>query len=250
MELSRRLQAVANLVPTGSVAADIGCDHGYVAIWLVEEKICSKVIAMDVNKGPLERAKQNIEAHMLSSYIETRLSNGAEKLQAGEADTLICAGMGGKLTIGILERSIEKVKAMPSFVIQPQSDLREVRKFLRQQGFSILKEDIILEEDKFYPMMLVGTKPNAVKKNFDETNSEKNMDENALWQQNMEDTYGPFLLSQSNPILKIFLEKQISVCETILEGLTEQNSNERGQLRIQELTEKRDDMQKLLHQYF
>lgn len=237
MELSRRLQAVANLVPVGSVAADIGCDHGYVAIWLVEEKVCSRVIAMDVNKGPLERAKQNIAAHGLSSYIETRLSNGAEKLAYGEADTLICAGMGGKLTISILERSIDKVKAMPSFVIQPQSDLQEVRRFLRHQGFEIVKEDMILEEDKFYPMMRVATRA-------------AEQEEMTKWEQDMQDTYGPLLLKQAHPILKLFLEKQMCVCDTIMQELISRDTNDRGQQRVQELTEKCRDMQTLLDQYF
>lgn len=248
MELSRRLQAVANLVPKVNVAADIGCDHGYVAIWLVEEKICTRVIAMDVNKGPLERAKQNIEAHCLSDYIETRLSNGAEKLTAGEADTLICAGMGGKLTIGILERSLDKVKAMSGFVIQPQSDLREVRKFIREQGFSIAAEDMILEDEKFYPMMQVVTKPEPAMSTDVTTVQTKT--EISDWEQEMQDTYGPLLLQQAHPVLKIYLEKQMDVLSGIIEDLRQKADAERGLTRVQELESKRENMQKLLTKYF
>lgn len=76
MELSKRLAAVAALVDAGSRPADIGTDHAYIPIWLVEEGICQKAFAMDVGKGPLERAREHITGHGLGNYIETRLSDG------------------------------------------------------------------------------------------------------------------------------------------------------------------------------
>ena len=94
MELSKRMKNNACLVDQGSMAADIGCDHGYVSIFLVQERKCKKVIAMDIGKGPLSQAQKNIEAAGLQDKIQCRLSNGMEKLTPGEVDTVLVAGMG------------------------------------------------------------------------------------------------------------------------------------------------------------
>ena len=102
MELSKRLQAVADLVTEGASVADIGTDHGYIPIYLIEHHIAEKVIALDINRGPLERARMHIVGHGLKEKIETRLSDGLEKVLPGEVDTMIAAGMGGGLVIKIL----------------------------------------------------------------------------------------------------------------------------------------------------
>lgn len=146
---------MADLVPRGVSVCDIGCDHGFVAIYLVQEHICPKVIAMDINRGPLSRAKEHIESAGLSSYIETRLSDGMEKLNIGEAECIIAAGMGGRLIVKILEDHPEKCRSLRFLVLQPQSELSFVRRYLRQEGLVIRKEDMVLEDGKFYPMMLV-----------------------------------------------------------------------------------------------
>ncbi len=94
MLLSDRMRAVAGLVQPCKSMADIGCDHGYVAMELVKSNVCRHVIAMDINRGPLDRAKRNIADFCLQDYIETRLSDGVSALRAGEVDGIICAGMG------------------------------------------------------------------------------------------------------------------------------------------------------------
>ncbi len=88
MKLSARLQMNADLVPLGSRIADIGCDHGFVSIYLAEERICDRILALDIREGPLSAARRNIAAAGLSDRIECRLSDGLEKLRPGEADTL------------------------------------------------------------------------------------------------------------------------------------------------------------------
>lgn len=150
---------MAGLVPKGAAACDIGCDHGFVAIYLAEKKISPRVIAMDINKGPLLRAKEHIESMSLSTYIDIRLSNGLEKLETGEAECMIAAGMGGRLTVRIMSDYPEKLRSLRYLVLQPQSELSLVRRFLREQGFVIRREDMVLEEGKFYPMMLAERLP-------------------------------------------------------------------------------------------
>ena len=109
--LSARMQAVADMVKIGNRVCDVGCDHGYVSIYLVQRGIAPGVLAMDINKGPLQRAKIHVAQADLSEYITLRISDGLDKYQSGEAQTLICAGMGGRLMQKILEKEPEKTKS-------------------------------------------------------------------------------------------------------------------------------------------
>ena len=109
MELSKRMLMVADLVPANSVCLDMGCDHGFVAIHLVQKGICPKVLATDLREGPLSAAKEHVEAMGLTDRIELRLSDGLQNVQKGEVDGMIAAGMGGKLMIRVLEEEMEKV---------------------------------------------------------------------------------------------------------------------------------------------
>ena len=93
MELSKRLTKVASLVTEGASVADIGTDHGYIPIYLIENNIAARAIALDINKGPLERARMHIVGHGLKGQIETRLSDGLKEVKPGEVDTMIAAGM-------------------------------------------------------------------------------------------------------------------------------------------------------------
>ena len=114
MQLSKRLQAVARLVTPGSRLADVGTDHGYVPIWLFEQGQILSAIAMDLRNGPLERAREHIQMHGLDAHIETRLSDGLDKLLPGEADSIVIAGMGGMLVVKILsqgQKVLSSVKA-------------------------------------------------------------------------------------------------------------------------------------------
>ena len=121
MQLSKRLEAVVWLAGTCQCIADIGTDHGYIPIYMVEQHLAKRAIAMDVNKGPLERAQKNIQAYGMEDKIVTRLSDGAAALKRGEADGVIIAGMGGLLTIRILEAGEKNLKTVQTLVLQPQS---------------------------------------------------------------------------------------------------------------------------------
>ena len=103
IQLSKRMSALASLVTEGSRLADIGTDHGYIPIALVQKGRIPSALAMDVGKGPLSRAREHIHSQGLDTYIETRLSDGLTELHEGEADTVLIAGMGGMLMKRILE---------------------------------------------------------------------------------------------------------------------------------------------------
>lgn len=206
--LSQRMQMVADMVSKGNVLADIGCDHGFVSIYLLENGICPKVIAMDVNEGPLLRAKEHIEERGLSSYIDVRLSDGMEKLLFGEADSVLIAGMGGRLVIKILTDCMDKAKDLKEIVLQPQSELHLVRQFLTDTGFHIIQEDIVKDNGKFYPAMRVA---------WNEEKAQA-LSEEELW-------YGPLLLKEKHPVLQEYLEKEKAKYAQIAEDIVNNGNN-------------------------
>ena len=218
MELSKRLTAVAGLVTEGASVADIGTDHGYVPIYLMKNKIAVKAIAMDINRGPLERARMHIIGHGLKGKIETRLSDGLEKIEPGEVDTIIAAGMGGGLVIKILEEGKEVVKLLHACILQPQSEIIKVRKYLNNNGFIIETEEMVEEDYKFYPMMrVVHGKPEAYEE--------------------YEYLYGKRLLEMKHPILKKYLLREKEIQESIVRQLTARKESISAKERLEEMEE-------------
>lgn len=219
MQLSKRLQAVARLVTPGSRLADVGTDHGYVPIWLFEQGQILSAIAMDLRKGPLERAREHIQMHGLDAHIETRLSDGLDKLLPGEADSIVIAGMGGMLVVKILSQGQKVLSSVKELILQPQSDLDAVREYLHRTGFVIVKEDMIFEDGKYYPMMKAVHGDNT--------------DDRKIWF-----LYGRLLLENRHPVLKSYLEKEYDGCCKLLEKLS-RTSTEVAKHRCEELSEKK-----------
>lgn len=201
MQLSKRLYAVASMVTPGNIVVDVGTDHGYIPIYLVGKNIISRAIAMDINKGPLKRAEQHIREFHMENYIETRLSDGVTSLKKEEGDTLIIAGMGGGLVIKILKEGKKALSSIKEFILQPQSEIQSVRKFLQKEGYLIVEENIVLEEGKYYPII------KAVK-------GRMNYNKEIFFK------YGKLLLESKNSVLEEFLNKEYSTCLKIHENLT------------------------------
>lgn len=140
MKLSSRLQTCADMVKRGNCVADIGCDHGYLAIYLLKKGISPHVIAADLREKPLMMAKKHAKTAGLGQEITFCLSDGLEKISPGEVQTVICAGMGGDCICDILRGRPEFWKKGYQFILQPQSAASDLRKFLYDNGFSILEE--------------------------------------------------------------------------------------------------------------
>ena len=177
--LSKRLQALANMVTPGLSVCDVGCDHGFLAIYLVQKQIAPRVLAMDLRTGPLAGAKKHISAYGLEEQITTRLSDGLEAMEIGEAQAMVCAGMGGALMASILQQESEKAHSLKELILQPQSEVPIFRTFLKDAGYESAAEDIVEEEGKFYPMMKVvpvnvkQDESNADKSNADKSDADK-----------------------------------------------------------------------------
>lgn len=148
--LSKRMQMLADMVTAGSRVADVGCDHAFLSIYLVQAGMCPKCLAMDVRRGPLSGAEEHIAAYGLGEYIETRLSDGLTAYHIGEAQTLVCSGMGGRLMKRILEEGGDKTRSFTELILQPQSEIPEFRIFLRETGFLVTEEEAVYEEGKYY----------------------------------------------------------------------------------------------------
>ena len=150
MALSGRLRMLADMVTPGSRLVDVGCDHGFLSIYLVQEGACPTALAMDVREGPLAAAKRHVEAYGLGEYITLRLSDGLGAYRAGEAEALVCAGIGGRLMERILREGMDLAWGMREVILQPQSEIPQFRAFLREAGFGIVQEDAIREDGKYY----------------------------------------------------------------------------------------------------
>lgn len=155
-KLSPRLEGIVSLVPVGSRIADVGCDHGYISIALVQRGVAISSIASDIKAGPLAQAEKNINKAELSAKIETRLAPGISALEAGEADVIVIAGMGQRTIADILTEKMEVARAAKYLILQPQSELDLMRSFLIDNGFSILKNKLMREGDKYYFAMVAS----------------------------------------------------------------------------------------------
>ena len=185
MKLSKRLEAVADMVTPGSVICDVGTDHAYLPIELVKSGIIKSAIAMDINKGPLERAVSHIKDSNLEDSIECRLSDGLEALDTAEADCAVIAGMGGDLISAIIKRYPDKVNEL---VLSPHTHYETVRRVLKLCGFSIVKENMVIEDNKYY-LIIKAIKSDSV-----------SQDSNELY-----DYFGKYLINNKNEVLLQYL---------------------------------------------
>ena len=228
MELSKRLRAVADLVTAGYQVADIGTDHAYIPIFLTETGKTDYAVAMDVNKGPLRKAQENICAYKMEEQIETRLSDGFSALKVQEVQSAVIAGMGGNLVIRILEEGHDVVSCLKECILQPQSEPDKVRAFLLQEGFFFIEEDMVEEDGKYYPMMKVRPPKKSGKK--DGIKSE-------MWND-----------VQRHPVLKRYLEREIRIRTDILKSI-EKKDSQKIQVRKRQLEEELNIAEKGMEYY-
>ena len=236
--LSERLKSLADMVSIGKRVVDVGCDHGFLSIYLVQHGISPGVLAMDVRKGPLSGAQEHIAEYKMDNYIETRLSDGLSKYKTGEAQSLVCAGMGGRLMMKILTESREKAKTLEELILQPQSELPAFRRFLKEEGYLTLEENILCEEGKFYFLFKVRFAPEEVKQT-----------EEDFGQERLYEKYGKLLLQEKHPVLKQYLEimqrKAMQIEGQIADSMKKGDAG-RAERRLQEVRQELADVNEAL----
>jgi len=214
--LSDRLMAVAKMVTPGHKVADIGCDHAYLSIYLVSNNVSPFVIACDVNRGPLEKAKQNISARELDSKIELRLCNGLAGLKKGEVSSVVIAGMGGKLMADILDKGADILEDVKEIILEPQSEVSALRHYLEDHGYHIISEDMIYEDDKYYPII-------------------KAVHGNMCLSDEIFFRYGKILIREENPVLHQFLIEERTFFGRLINELSDNSASSKAAERLKEV---------------
>lgn len=231
--LSARLQMMADMVTPGNRVADVGCDHGFLSIYLVQAGISPRVVAMDVRKGPLAAAGEHIRENKLGGYIETRLSDGLAALEPEEVDTVVCAGMGGRLMERILREGSAKAAALKELILQPQSEIPEFRGFLRKAGYEIADESIVCDGGKYYFAM------KAIPRG-DRQSSVLQKERERLY-----DKFGEKLLLKRHPVLEQYLFWQENAAVELVRQL-EAEESERAKSRISQVRSELEDIRAAL----
>ena len=154
LELSSRLQLLADWVPEGTRLADVGTDHAYLPVWLDIHHRVTNAIASDLRKGPLERAKETGRTYG-AQHIDFRLCNGLADIRPEETDTIVIAGMGGENIASILAEAPWTADGSHTLLLSPHTKAEELRRFLMEHGYEIRREALVSDLGTLYPVMEV-----------------------------------------------------------------------------------------------
>jgi len=214
--LSPRMLEIASLVPKSGSVCDIGCDHGFIGIYLLQERVADYVIATDLRSGPLENAKKNagdILPPQLLDRISFRLGGGLEPIKEGEAQTAIIAGLGGEMIFNILREGNPQGLGIKALVLEPQSDHFLVRRYLRENSYEILDERMVREENKYYPIIFAAYNPGRGIGRYEYVSDEAGDEAvRAI------DRFGPLLIKKRDELLFKYLEKEEASYKKIIEN--------------------------------
>ena len=163
MDVSKRIDFIVDNLDKVECLADIGTDHGYVPLLALEREKANKVIACDINKDPLDKAKLNaILEGIVGNEIDFRLGSGLKPLEMKEANSVVIAGMGGNLIRDILEADMEKVNSLESLILVPAQNPEVLREYLYENNYEIIKEDLCFDEGVYYELFKVSRRNMAI----------------------------------------------------------------------------------------
>ena len=221
--ISKRLELVASFVPQGSILLDVGSDHAYLPIELVERGHIEGAIAGEVVEGPYQSAVKNVESHGLKEKIQVRLANGLAAFEeTDQVSVITIAGMGGRLIARILEEGLGKLANVERLILQPNNREDDLRIWLQENGFQIVAESILEEAGKFYEILVVEA--GQMKLSASDVR------------------FGPFLSKEVSPVFVQKWQKEAAKLEFALNQVPEKNIEER-----QVLVDKIQDIKEVLH---
>ena len=221
--ISKRLETVASFVPQGTVLLDVGSDHAYLPIELVEKGHIERAIAGEVVEGTYQSAIKNVKEHDLVEKIQVRLANGLAAFEESDQVSVITiAGMGGRLIASILEEGLDKLANVERLILQPNNREDDLRSWLQDHGFQIIAESILEEAGKFYEILVVET--GEMKLSARDTR------------------FGPFLAKEVSPVFVQKWQKEAEKLEFALGQIPEKNQEER-----QVLADKIQAIKEVLH---
>ena len=221
--ISKRLELVASFVTQGAILLDVGSDHAYLPIDLVERGQINSAIAGEVVEGPYQSAVKNVEAHGLKEKIQVRLANGLAAFEESDQVSVITiAGMGGRLIARILEEGLNKLANVERLILQPNNREDDLRIWLQDHDFQIVAESILEEAGKFYEILVVET-------------GQMKLSASDL-------SFGPFLSKEVSPVFVQKWQKEAEKLEFALGQIPEKNLEER-----QVLADKIQAIKEVLH---
>lgn len=210
-------------MPQGAVLLDVGSDHAYLPIELVERGRIKSAIAGEVVEGPYQSAVKNVEAHGLKEKIQVRLANGLAAFEeADQVSIITIAGMGGRLIATILEEGLDKLASVERLILQPNNREDDLRIWLQEHGFQIVAESILEEAGKFYEILVVEA--GQMKLSASDVR------------------FGPFLSKEVSPVFVQKWQKEAAKLDFGLSQIPEKNLEER-----QVLVDKIQAIKEVLH---
>ena len=195
MNIGERLKAVGSFVISGCVLADIGTDHAYLPVFLLQEKQIAAAIAGDIAQGPCKAAEATVAMYGMKGKVQVRLGSGLSVLKEGEAQCISIAGMGGSTMVEILQADLPIALAAQRLVLQPQTGALGLRKWLLEHGWSIVAEDLVWENKRLYEIVAVERRAS---------------DQPVHAYSVAELEIGPLLVANRHPLLKDQFAKQLS----------------------------------------
>ncbi|MGT2717458.1 tRNA (adenine(22)-N(1))-methyltransferase [Streptococcus oricebi] len=221
--ISQRLARVASFVPQGARLLDVGSDHAYLPIYLVGQGKIQFAVAGEVVAGPFESAQKNVQEEGLTQQIEVRLANGLAALEEeDQLDTLVIAGMGGRLISDILRQGRDRLSGLNRLILQPNNGQDELRSCLEALGFEIVAEDILEEAGKFYEIIVA--EPGQTRLNQKQVR------------------FGPCLLLEKSPVFQKRWTLELTKLKGALAKIPSQHQSERSAL-----SQKIGEIEEVLH---
>jgi tRNA (adenine22-N1)-methyltransferase len=229
--LSHRLQKVADYIPNGSSFADIGSDHAYLPCHVVQRGMVPFAIAGEVVEGPFQSALRQVEDTGLEHKISVRLGDGLDVIKANEVDCITICGMGGTLISSILERGKAKLSKVKRLILQPNVGSRAVRKWLLENGWMLIAENILSEDGKLYEILVA-------EQGDPYTGYEKDIEAGLL--------FGPYLMKNQNEAFRLKWLGEKTNWLRIIEQLNQAPDSPQNQLKKQEILEKVEMVEEVL----
>jgi len=197
IELKERLAAIAEYVPQGSVVVDVGTDHAYLPVYLVQTSKCARTVGIDVHQGPYRSAVEQVESQGLEDRISIFLGDGLKTLSPGQADVVVIAGMGGTSIIEILKASPEVLDPVRRLILQPMVAGAALRLYLLKHGWTIVDEQLVEEEKRIYEIIVAER-------------GEQGIPAEAVLE------FGPCIIAKQDPLLPQAVMHRVRVLENVL----------------------------------
>lgn len=205
MELSDRLKLIAGYVKKCDFLADIGTDHAYIPVYLLQKGIIKRAVGSDISRGSVEKARKNAQRYGMTEFIDLRCGDGLEAIRDDEQpDCIVIAGMGGMLAIEVMKKKLSVLKGAERIILQPQRDIDRVRYFMHENGFKIVDEAMIIEDKKFYNVIVCEKGKDSKYGKYD------------YW-------FGKKLIERKNPALKEYISCELHKMNIVFASLEGKN---------------------------